>query len=64
MVVVGDGMEDYRDLLVIERAKAKCLLRTHENVLVKGILYSDRRMVGAKPLGVDSRRVVGTENFA
>lgn len=52
LVVVGDGLEDYGDLLAVGRTEAKrlCALRTHENVLVKGILYSDKRNVGAKPL--------------
>jgi len=40
LVVVGDGLEDYGDLLAIGRAEAKRLLRTHENVNVKDILYS------------------------
>ena len=38
LVVVGDGLEDYGDLLAVGRAEAKRMLRTHENV--KGILYS------------------------
>ena len=33
-------MEDYGDLLAVGRAEAKRLLRTHENVSVKDILYS------------------------
>jgi hypothetical protein len=40
LVVVGDGLEDYGDLLAVGRAEAKRLLRTHENVNVKDILYS------------------------
>lgn len=40
LVVVGDGVEDYGDLLAVGRAEAKRLLRTHENVNVKDILYS------------------------
>jgi len=40
LVVVGDGLEDYGDLLAIGRAEAKRLIRTHENVNVKDILYS------------------------
>lgn len=39
LVVVGDGVDDYGDLLAIGRAEAKRLLRTHENVNVKGIMY-------------------------
>jgi len=42
LVVVGDGLEDYGDLLAVGRAEAKRLLRTHENVNVKDILYSAR----------------------
>jgi hypothetical protein len=40
LVVVGDGLEDYGDLLAVGRAEAKRMLRTHENVNVKDILYS------------------------
>jgi hypothetical protein len=40
LVVFGDGLEDYGDLLAVGRAEAKRLLRTHENVNVKDILYS------------------------
>jgi len=40
LVVAGDGLEDYGDLLAVGRAEAKRLLRTHENVNVKDILYS------------------------
>jgi len=40
LVVVGDMVEDYGDLLAMGRAEAKRLLRTHENVNVKDILYS------------------------
>ena len=40
LVVVGDGLEDYGDLLAVGRAEAKRLLRTHENVNVKDVLYS------------------------
>ena len=40
LVVVGDGVEDYGDLLAIGRAEAKRLLRTQKNVSVKDILYS------------------------
>jgi len=40
LVVVGDGVEDYGDLLAVGRAEAKRMLRTHENVNVKDILYS------------------------
>lgn len=40
LVVVGDGLEDYGDLLAVGRTEAKRLLRTHENVNVKDILYS------------------------
>jgi len=40
LVVDGDEMEDYGDLLAIGRAEAKRMLRTHENVNVKDILYS------------------------
>jgi len=42
LVVFGDGVEDYGDLLAIGRAETKRLLRTHENVNVKDILYSAR----------------------
>jgi hypothetical protein len=45
LVVVGDGLEDYGDLLAIGRAEAKRMLRTHENVNVKDILYSARLQV-------------------
>jgi hypothetical protein len=38
LVVAGDGVEDFRDLLAIGRTEAKRLLRTHVNV--KDILYS------------------------
>ena len=40
LVIVGDGLEDYGDLLAIGRAEAKRLLKTHKNVLVKDIVYS------------------------
>jgi hypothetical protein len=40
LVVAGDGLEDYGNLLAVGRAEAKRLLRTHENVNVKDILYS------------------------
>jgi hypothetical protein len=40
LVVAGDGLEDYGDLLAVGRAEAKRMLRTHENVNVKDILYS------------------------
>jgi hypothetical protein len=40
LVVAGDGLEDYGDLLAIGRAEAKRMLRTHRNVNVKDILYS------------------------
>jgi len=42
LVVFGDGLEDYGDLLAVGRAEAKRMLRTHENVNVKDILYSVR----------------------
>jgi len=32
LVVAGDGLGDYGDLLAIGRAEAKRMLRTHENV--------------------------------
>lgn len=40
LVVAGDGLEDYGDLLAVGRAEAKRMLRTHRNVNVKDILYS------------------------
>jgi hypothetical protein len=40
LVVVGGEVEDYGDLLAVGRAEAKRMLRTHENVNVKDILYS------------------------
>jgi hypothetical protein len=40
LVVHGDGLEDYGDLLAVGRAEAKRLLRTHKNVNVKDIQYS------------------------
>jgi hypothetical protein len=40
LVVFGDGLGDYGDLLAVGRAEAKRMLRTHENVNVKDILYS------------------------
>jgi len=40
LVVAGDGLEDYGDLLAVGRVEAKRLLRTHDNVNVKDILYS------------------------
>lgn len=40
LVVVGDGVDEYGDLLAIGRAGAKRLPRTHENVNVKDVLYS------------------------
>jgi hypothetical protein len=40
LVVVGDGLEDFGDLLAVGRAEAKRLPMTHENVSVKDILYS------------------------
>ena len=65
LVVVGDGLEDYGDLLAVGRAEAKRMLRTHKNVNVKDILYSakcgvhiiifevpESAMVEAKPLVV------------
>jgi hypothetical protein len=40
LVVYGEGLEDYGDLLAVARAEAKRLLRTRENVNIKDILYS------------------------
>jgi len=39
LVVVGDGVEDFGDLLAIGRAEAKRMLRTHESVNAKDILH-------------------------
>ena len=40
LVVVGDGLEDYGDLLANERAGDKHMLGIRETVNVKDILYS------------------------
>jgi len=40
VVRADERVEDYGDLLAIGRAEAKRMLRTHENVNVKDILYS------------------------
>lgn len=40
VVFPNDGVGDYGDLLAIRRAEAKSILKTHENVKVKDILYS------------------------
>jgi len=59
LVVVGDGLEDYGDLLAVGRAEAKRMLRTHENVNVKDILYSAKCGVHIIVFEVpDSDRVV------
>lgn len=58
LVVVGDGLEDYGDLLAIGRAEAKRLLRTHENVNVKDILYSAKCGVHIIVFGVPEKVVV------
>ena len=64
VVFPNEKVRDYGDLLAIGRAEAKRLLRTHENVNVKDILYSAKlgvhiiifevpelTKVEAKPLG-------------
>ena len=40
VVFPNDEVGDYGDLLAIGRAEAKHILKTHENVKVKDILYS------------------------
>jgi hypothetical protein len=40
VVFPNDGVGDFGDLLAIGRAEAKRMLKTHENVNVKDILYS------------------------
>lgn len=63
VVSPNDRVGDFGDLLAIERAEAKRILRTRENVNVKDILYSSKcgvhvvifevpesAMVEAKPL--------------
>jgi hypothetical protein len=38
LVVVGDGLEDYGDLLAVGRAKAKCAV---DNVIFDGTLKGE-----------------------
>lgn len=40
LVVSGERLENYGDLLAVARAEAKRLLKTHENTNAKDILYS------------------------
>jgi hypothetical protein len=40
VVIPNDSINDLGDLLAIGRAEAKRILKTHENVNVKDILYS------------------------
>lgn len=63
LVVFGDGLEDFGDLLAVGRAEAKRMLGTHENVNVKDILYSAKCRVHIIVFEVPERVVANPPNM-